>query len=79
MTANRFSFRCRARWVRRRLRHCHDTLAPATRKRIALGAFTLLVLAWGGWFLFYGMPDNAPVIRRLQFVSIPQNLTEHDE
>ncbi len=78
MTANQFSFRCRARWVRRRLRHCHDTLAPATRKRIALGAFTLLVLAWG-WFLFHGMSDNAPAIRRLQFVSIPQNLTKYGE
>jgi len=78
MTANRFSFRCRARWVRRRLRHWHNTLAPATRKRIALGAFLLLALAWG-WFLFHGMPDNAPTIRRLQFVSIPQNLTEYGE
>ncbi len=78
MTANRFSFRCRARWVRRRLRHWHDTLAPAARKRIALGAFMLLVLVWG-WFLFYGMPDNAPAIRRLQFVSIPQNQTEYGE
>lgn len=47
----------RIRWMRLRLRRLHDRLTARTRKRIALGAFLLLMLAYG-WVLLRGMPET---------------------
>lgn len=47
----------RIRWMRLRLRRLHDRLTARTRKRIALGAFLLLMLAYG-WVLLRRVPET---------------------
>lgn len=64
MTAKPHSLRYRIRWVRRSLQRRHDTLAPRTRERIALGALILLMLLYG-WFLFREEPG--PRIDSIEF------------
>lgn len=66
MTGNHHTLRCRFRWVRLWLRRLHDNLTPRTRKWIVLGAFLLLMLAYG-WFLFRGIPE--PAIEPIQFTT----------
>lgn len=47
--------RCRLRLMRMRLWRRQNQLTQRMRRRIVLGAFLVLLLAYG-WFLFRGMP-----------------------
>lgn len=47
--------RCRIRLMRMRLWQRQNLLTQRMRRRIVLGAFLVLLLAYG-WFLFRGMP-----------------------